>query len=197
MTRIRDPTKQRAYAATWREKHRDEERQRGKQYRETHQPHLREYMRAWRAKNPDKVQIMSAKSNAKRGGYRKNYYIENRERIQVRNKQRYDTNREQILVVQKAQAKTRLVEARQKLFQVYGARCSCCGETTERFLTLHHIGGGGNEDRAQNTSLGVIRRAVTSKNPKTYEILCFNCHMAIHMNGGICPHKLQRRDRNL
>ena len=186
MTRVRDPIKQRACAAAWREKHREEERQRGKQYRETHRPHLREYMRTWRTKNPDKVRTMSAKSNAKRKEYSKDYYIENRERIRVRTKQRYDANREQILAADKAKWKERHeIIARHKA----EAGCQFCNEKNPVCLDFHHIIRGMREfyiSRAHSTSINRLEREM-----KKCIVVCANCHRKIH-SGLIDPNGIFR-----
>jgi hypothetical protein len=95
----------------------------------------------------------------------------------------------------KGRAKTR--EWRDRLigdvFDAYGGPvCKCCGETEFAFLSLDHIGGGGNRHRI------ALRKA--SKNPDVYnwvkknkfppgfQVLCMNCNWAIG-KFGFCPHQ--------
>ena len=91
-------------------------------------------------------------------------------------------------------------KARKTLFEVYGGpTCACCGETEERFLSFDHV----NEDGAQHRlSIGkrangrgfsdVVSLHRTLKKagyPPVIQVLCFNCNIGKHFNGGLCPHK--------
>lgn len=83
---------------------------------------------------------------------------------------------------------------RSEAFEAYGGyRCACCGETEPVFLSIDHIHNDGAEQRRR----GDYGRNGTSfyhwlrKNgyPAGYQVLCLNCNIGKHRNGGVCPHK--------
>lgn len=84
---------------------------------------------------------------------------------------------------------------KQKVFNHYGERCACCGETERTFLTLDHINNDGAEHRRslgkdRTTSPDKVWRAVIKENyPNTFQILCYNCNCGKRDNGGVCPHQ--------
>lgn len=77
---------------------------------------------------------------------------------------------------------------RKKLFEKYGQKCTCCGETQEEFLTLEHCYGGGHWHQKQRGTYGVYLDAIESTDPDEYTILCYNCNMS-RANRGYCPCK--------
>jgi len=88
---------------------------------------------------------------------------------------------------------------RVKTLTALGGQCACCGERSPQFLVVHHKHGGG---RAHHRATGVHTFNGASKfyaeikregYPKDkYEVLCYNCHMAI-TNYGSCPHSQKPR----
>lgn len=116
--------------------------------------------------------------------WQKRYRIENPELFHVRGREYYLAHREKMI----ARTIGYKREARAKLFETYGGKCSCCGEADKRFLTLHHVNGDGTKAR-ENGALKALRDAVKADDPTAYTILCFNCHLGMHSNGGVCPHK--------
>jgi len=87
-------------------------------------------------------------------------------------------------------------ELRLGVLAAYGNKCACCGETCERFLAIDHIHGGGNQHRKKvfgvHSACGpVFYRWLRNEGyPKDdFQILCHNCNMGKHMNGGVCPHR--------
>ena len=74
--------------------------------------------------------------------------------------------------------------------------CACCGETALEFLTIDHVGGGGNVHRRSTTQTGGRAFYVwlqKSKWPKGYRALCMNCNLSIGCYG-YCPHQERRID---
>lgn len=77
----------------------------------------------------------------------------------------------------------------------YGGKCSCCGESDVRFLTIDHLEGSGRKDRE------MIKKGMVSGGsyyyrwirdtgyPDHLQVLCFNCNSGKMVNGGVCPHK--------
>lgn len=89
-------------------------------------------------------------------------------------------------------------KVRNTLFEQYGGRvCHCCGETEDKFLSFDHINEDGAEQRrligANGSSDGTLatlyRHLKHAGFPPTIQVLCHNCNMGKHLNGGTCPHE--------
>ena len=82
---------------------------------------------------------------------------------------------------------------RAEIIAAYGGKCACCGEATEEFLTMDHIGGRGCHHRKEvGTKLyRLLRRSGFPKDQ--FRLLCMNCNFSFGMKG-YCPHqrKLER-----
>jgi hypothetical protein len=76
-----------------------------------------------------------------------------------------------------------------------GFKCACCGEKEFSFLTLDHVGGGGNTERLAlfgNKFIGghhMYRKLRLLGFPKGYQVLCMNCQIGRRDNRGVCPHQ--------
>lgn len=100
---------------------------------------------------------------------------------------------------QREQAQSARRERRQRILKYYGGVCICCGESELIFLAMDHINGGGNEHRRQignnpgnrcgSSSTQFYKWIENNDFPDFLQILCHNCNMGKHLNGGICPHK--------
>lgn len=80
---------------------------------------------------------------------------------------------------------------RQKVFDILGNCCTCCGESIFEFLAIDHINGGGRQERlsVRRGSEGWSMYILSQENIKEkYQILCHNCNMAKGFYG-TCPHK--------
>lgn len=94
---------------------------------------------------------------------------------------------------------------RKRLFDefldAYGNKCACCGEEDPGFLTLDHINNDGAKERKELNLLVSDQVYILARKegwPKDkYQILCYNCNMGKHRNGGVCPHKDPLIERNL
>lgn len=74
----------------------------------------------------------------------------------------------------------------------YGGKCSCCGETELRFLTIDHMEGNGREHRKKigrgwRFYIWLSKRGYPTKG---YRLLCYNCNCARGQYGE-CPHEKQ------
>ena len=87
--------------------------------------------------------------------------------------------------------KSRVKKYRDMVLGAYGAKCSCCGETRRRFLTVEHLEGDGHQHRArlkQNVYYDIVKQGF----PKDkYGVLCMNCNFA-KGRGKQCPHEIER-----
>lgn len=89
-------------------------------------------------------------------------------------------------------AKQRLTNIRQKVLEIYGDRCACCGEKEYWFLTIDHINNDGWKERkvgGKNTTSSemICRRLVFGPKRDDIQILCYNCNCA-KQRIGFCPH---------
>lgn len=92
--------------------------------------------------------------------------------------------------------KARHAALKSEVFAAYGGfqcRCDCgCRISAPQVLTLDHINNNGNEHRreiGQSKSLGSVFYKWLQKNgyPPGFQVLCFNCNVGRHINGGRCP----------
>lgn len=75
-----------------------------------------------------------------------------------------------------------------KLFEIYGNECECCGESNKKFLTVDHVDpiGGDRTKREKKDIVGYLHSLGWPTD--NIRILCFNCNCGRERNGGICPH---------
>ena|ERR1035437_5708008 len=107
-----------------------------------------------------------------------------------------DHHREIDRVRRRITEKKTALKLKNEYLEHYGKKCSCCGETNMRFLTLEHKEGNGNNHRKDlfKHNVGGVHMYRWLKNnnfPKEYAVLCMNCNWATRY-GEICPHKLER-----
>lgn len=80
---------------------------------------------------------------------------------------------------------------RNEVISYYGGKCKCCGETTNEFLTIDHINGGGAEYRRRDSSHSHIYHWLKQNNfpAEGFRILCYNCNCCLG-HYGYCPHQI-------
>lgn len=155
-------------------------RQRNKEaaarYRERNREKFNQRMRDWRAANREKSREQSR---------------------EWRNRKLAEATPEEANRIRKAEAdKTRRVQAvcKDQVFEAYGGYiCACCGEKEPMFLSIDHIDNNGATERKS----GLYRGSGTAfyqwlrknKFPLGYQVLCMNCQIGKHKNGGVCPHQ--------
>lgn len=90
-----------------------------------------------------------------------------------------------------AKDKMRRDKNREAVLQHYGGKCTECGELRPECLAIDHIEGGGNTHRKKigKYGSGFFKWLIDNKFPEGFQILCHNCNMGKHLNGGICPHQ--------
>lgn len=80
------------------------------------------------------------------------------------------------------------VRLRRIVLDAYGARCACCGEDIEEFLTIDHVQGDGWKEGRKYRRDRWLRLIIKRNFPSNYQILCYNCNCA-KGNGSHCPHE--------
>lgn len=156
---------------------------------------------------------MSEKWNKSEKGkaYNKQYYLENKERLNklsaeshrknseymdTYNKIYYQNNKEQLVRYQRqlrASDNNPNLKLREEFLEMYGGKCFCCGEIIPAFLALDHIKG---VNRRIIGKYASYKDAVTNYDPSEYRILCHNCNQATK-GGNICPHQIVRNKHEL
>ncbi len=81
-------------------------------------------------------------------------------------------------------------DRREAVLSHYGGRCVCCGEDEQCFLAIDHTDGEGNTHRKEINKYGstFFKWLIDNDFPEGFQILCHNCNMGKHLNGGKCPH---------
>lgn len=79
---------------------------------------------------------------------------------------------------------------RKTVYDHYGNKCICCGESNYLFLTIDHINNDGGKHRLAGVYGGATTYNYIIKNnfPTDLQILCWNCNCGRQRNKGICPH---------
>lgn len=136
---------------------------------------------------------------------KKDYYANNREKINSYNKEwrknnpekfkesinKYtEKNKDKINKYRVEWQKNKRQRDRITIIDKYGGKCICCGESNEVFLAYDHINGGGLKHHKELRQQGMTMTKWIIKNnfPDTIQILCHNCNYAKHRLGK-CPHK--------
>jgi predicted restriction endonuclease len=76
------------------------------------------------------------------------------------------------------------------VFEHYGTKCACCGESNPLFLSIDHINGSGRKQMKElNFGRGIkfYRWLIKNNFPSGYRTLCLNCNSAMG-HYGYCPH---------
>ena len=84
-------------------------------------------------------------------------------------------------------------ERREAVLNHYGGRCVCCGEDEKCFLAIDHTDGEGNAHRKEINKYGstFFKWLIDEDFPEGFQVLCHNCNMGKHLNGGKCPHRFR------
>ena len=155
---------------------RQRNREAAARYRERNREKFNQRMRDWRAANREKARKQSRS---------------------WRDRKLANATPEEADQIRKAEAeKTKRVQAacKDQVFTAYGGYiCKCCGEDEPMFLSIDHIDNNGAAERKS----GLYRASGTAfyqwlrkqKFPSGYQVLCMNCQVGKHKNGGVCPHQ--------
>jgi len=131
------------------------------------------------AKNKDEI-------NRKRREYSKKPEV--REKIRTNDKVWRKNNPEKVSRWNKVYGKTYRDKNKELVFEHYGKKCACCGESNIKFLTIDHINGGGTKHR-KNIKIKMYSWLKKNNFPEGFQTLCFNCNWGKYHNNGVCPHK--------
>lgn len=162
----------------------DECRQRVKQYNKRQRENQQASQRDRRQRLLDSGLCMRCGKNPKDGElkYCRSCLDKQSSDLKVKREQNPEHSRQQ--------SKKSAARLRADVIGHYGGKCACCSETTDIFLCLDHIEGGGNKHRKSLGSKGgrhFYRWIRSSGYPDGYRVLCWNCNHAF-ARLGYCPH---------
>jgi hypothetical protein len=124
------------------------------------------------------------------------YYQQNKEKILTQSRKHYHENLEQNRarsarytlknsVAINAKNKLRIKKERAEIFRLEDDKCKCCGETDPIYFQIDHVNNDGGEDRKKNNGISIrISLEKYLKTPERFQLLCANCNIAKHLNGG-------------
>ena len=154
----------------------------------------REYMKGYYQRKKEKIRAYQAANMEHIKEQRRKHYAANKEKVRAKMAEyRAKVGDEKVLAWHRKGNKDYTRRLRDELLAAYGNKCACCGETEREFLTLDHVGGGGNIHRrtegwkARGKSLFLRLKAQGFPKDK-WQLLCMNCNFAVR-NGAICPHQ--------
>jgi hypothetical protein len=155
---------------------RQRNREAAARYRERNREKFNQRMRDWREANREKAREQSR---------------------EWRNRKLTNGSSDEVNAIRKAEAdKTRRLQAvcRNQVFEAYGGyKCNCCGETEPLFLSIDHVDNNGAKERKSGSYAGsgtaFYQWLRKSGFPPGYQVLCMNCNVGKHKNGGVCPHQ--------
>jgi hypothetical protein len=141
-------------------------------------PKILESNRAWREANKEKYHEIKTKSQ-------KAYYERVKEDVAQRKRERLLNDPEYAQKKRARQAtwyRNKLKSLRSALYEVLGAKCSECGFSDTRALCVHHINGGGTQERTRVDRTSYVKQLLekAKANPTDYQVLCANCHTIKH-----------------
>ena len=155
---------------------RQRNREASARYRERNREKFNQRMRDWREANRE---------------------LDREHKREWRNRKLADGTPEEIAAFrQKESDRTKRAQTvcRDEVFAAYGGyRCNCCGETEPMFLSIDHIDNNGAQERKSGLYAGsgysFYRWLRKTGFPPGYQVLCMNCQIGKHKNGGVCPHQ--------
>lgn len=112
-----------------------------------------------------------------------------RKRIRRQDRIWRKNNSQKISALNKVYKKKYDLKIKNSVFDYYGKKCICCGESNLIFLSIDHINGGGTKHRKEIGKKSYVW-LYQNNFPDGYQTLCFNCNWGKHLNGGVCPHKI-------
>lgn len=78
-----------------------------------------------------------------------------------------------------------------------GPECVCCGEKCLTMLTIDHVNNDGakhrnelNGGKGREASVELYCWLEENNYPSGFQVLCYNCNISKHRNGGVCGHML-------
>jgi hypothetical protein len=152
--------KRRKQNREWRREHPEYARR----WNEANKERIKQTQKEWREKNKEKLHKKYYPSI-------REYKLKHRDEYIAYNRKRYS-------------------ERRKMVFDHYGNKCACCGETQPTMLNIDHINNDGSKHRKEIGNKILYDWLVENGLPDGFQTLCYNCNIA-KARLGYCPHKIQ------
>lgn len=90
-----------------------------------------------------------------------------------------------------ATASRTCLKLRSQIYEAYGNKCACCGESEVLFMQVDHVNNDGEAHRKLRgeSVVQIYRDVIKSGFSPDYQLLCANCNHGKMRNKGICPHQ--------
>ncbi len=163
------------------EKNKEYIKEKARKYYYDHIEKCREDRKKWKIKNFEKYKIKYREASRK-------YYKKNRKLCNEKTRKWYNENK----VEEHKHRKIKHEEKKEIVFNHYGNKCVCCGETIKEFFTIDHINNDGAEQKRKYKIYHFYRWIIRNDFPKDLQILCANCNYAKAIYG-ICPHQQEKK----
>jgi hypothetical protein len=155
----------------------------------------RRYAKRWVENNKERKKENDRKYQKanveEKNRYNREYYKLNHETLRKKDNESRLANKDRHNMARK-EYKSKL---KSEVFNAYGNRCKCCGETRQELLTIDHIFNDGNLDRKKHRSgIGLYSWIRQNNFPKDrFQLLCWNCNCSKGLSKDhICIHKLEK-----
>ena len=116
--------------------------------------------------------------------YERDWYEKHKEDIRKQKRENMRRYRRENPEIHRERSRKATRHLKEKVFNMYGHVCQCCGFEDIRALTLDHVNNNGAEERKALGERGPYRRALTSYKPDEYRILCMNCQFIKRVEAG-------------
>lgn len=178
-----------------------------KKYNKENRERLNEYMKEYRRNNKDKMKEgyikYKEKNKDKINEYMKKYRKENKEKFKegykkyINNPINRDKLNEGYRIKYKGKQRLEAWKLKFQVFEHYGGKCSCCGESHFEFLSIDHINNNGNEHRKDIKKYGThfYKWIIDNNYPNDLQVLCFNCNLSKGFYG-YCSHDVDELKKN-
>lgn len=132
------------------------------------------YQEKWEAMSPEEREEARERQRQYTREYRRRPGV--REKVNARQRKRFLANKEQEYAKRLKRQRTQAHQRQRAFRDMYGDKCSECGYSDTRALTLDHVRFDGAEDRKKlKNQREVYKHAISEYMPERYRVLCCNC----------------------
>jgi hypothetical protein len=121
------------------------------------------------------------KDKEKRKAIDRRYYEKHKKELRAYALEYYNKHKEERKEKVKEYDRQRTLNENKLVFDHYGWKCICCGETEPTFLTIDHIEGNGTK-HIKSIGGHFHRWLIKNNFPKGYQTLCYNCNCSRDKN---------------